>query len=156
MVKFPEIAGRFPFCSSRGNEYILIGYHYDANAILDIPLKNRQAVTITKGWQHLQSQYSKADVAPSTWILDNETSLELKTAMEKQKVDFQLVPPHNHRANAAERSIQTFKNHFKAGLASLDPNFPVSEWGRLLPQAFLTLNLLRASRANPKLSERHT
>ena len=72
--------------------------------------------------------------------------------MEKRKVAFQLVPPHNHRANAAEREIQTFKNHFKAGLASLDPNFPVCEWDRLLPQAFLTLNLLRASRANPKLS----
>ena len=72
-----DLTGRFPFCSSRGNEYILIGYHYDANAILGVPLKNRQAVTITKGWQHLHSQYSKAGVAPSSWILDNETSLKL-------------------------------------------------------------------------------
>ena len=45
---YMDLTGRFPFCSSRGNEYILIGYHYDANAILGVPLKNRQAVTITK------------------------------------------------------------------------------------------------------------
>ena len=32
------------------------------------------------------------------------------------------------------------------------PNFPLSNWCRLLPQAKLTLNLLRPSRLNPKLS----
>ena len=149
---YMDLTGRFPYCSSRGNEYVLISYHYDANAIQGIPLPNRQAATITNGWLTLHNRYDNAGLAPKTWILDNETSRDLKTAMSKKKVDFQLVPPHNHRANAAERAIQTFKNHFKAGLASLDPNFPVSEWDRLLPQAFLTLNLLRASRVNPKLS----
>ena len=62
--------------------------------------------------------------------------------MLRNKTTFQLVPPHTHRANAAERAIQTFKNHFKAGIASLDPDFPITEWDRLLEQAFLTLNLL--------------
>ena len=62
------------------------------------------------------------------------------------------MPPHIHRRNSAERAIQTFKNHFIAGLASTDPNFPLSNWCRLLPQAELTLNLLRHSRLNPKLS----
>ena len=36
---YMDLTGRFPFCSSRGNEYILIGYNYDANAILGVPLK---------------------------------------------------------------------------------------------------------------------
>ena len=62
------------------------------------------------------------------------------------------MPLHNHRANVAERAIQTFKNHFKAGLASVDEQFPIAEWDRLLDQAFLTLNLLRTARVNPKLS----
>jgi hypothetical protein len=65
---------------------------------------------------------------------------------------FQLVPPGVHRANAAERSIRTFKNHFNAGLCSTDPDFPVHLWDRLLDQAVLTLNLMRGSRINPKLS----
>ena len=147
-----DLTGRFPFCSSRSNEYILIGYNYDANAILGVPLKNRQAATITKGWNVLHQQCSSAGVASSTWILDNESSKDLISAMQKKKINHQLVPPHNHRANAAERAIQTFKSHFKAGLASLDPTFPVTEWDRLLPQAFLTLNLLRTSRVNPNLS----
>ena len=72
--------------------------------------------------------------------------------MTKAKTTFQFVPPYTHRANVAERAIQTFKGHFKAGLASVHPDFPISEWDRLLEQAFLTLNLLRASKVNPKLS----
>jgi hypothetical protein len=70
----------------------------------------------------------------------------------RKGVEYQLVLPHVHRRNAAERAIQTFKNHFLAFLATCDPDFPVSEWDRLLFQAELTLNLLRSPRVNPKLS----
>ena len=72
--------------------------------------------------------------------------------MVSATITYQLVPPHNHRANPAERAIQTFKNHFIAGLCSCDPDFPIREWDRLLPQAEITLNLLQTARANPKLS----
>ena len=34
---------KFPFKSSRGNEYIMIMYDHDANAILAKPFKTRQA-----------------------------------------------------------------------------------------------------------------
>lgn len=62
------------------------------------------------------------------------------------------MPPHNKRHNAAERAIQTFKNHFVAGLCSCYPDFPIHLWDRLLPHALLSLNLMRASRVNPLLS----
>ena len=62
------------------------------------------------------------------------------------------MPPHSHRRNLAERAIQTWKNHFKAGLASTNPHFPLTKWDRLIPQANITLNLLRTSRVNPALS----
>ena len=149
---FFDLPGRFPICSSRGNQYLVIAYHYDANAILGMPIKNRQAATITAAWKAIHSKLSKAAAAPSIWVLDNEASMDLKTAMEKKDTKYQLVPPYTHRANAAERAIQTFKNHFKAGLASIDPDYPMKEWDCLLDQCFLTLNLLRGSRANPSLS----
>ena len=56
------------------------------------------------------------------------------------------------RRNIAERAIQTWKDHFLAGLATLPKDFPITEFDRLIPQANLTLNLLRTARANPKLS----
>jgi hypothetical protein len=63
-----------------------------------------------------------------------------------------LTPPHMHCRDAAERAIQTLKNHFIAGLCSVDPNFTLRLWDRLLLQATITLNLLRQSRINPKVS----
>ena len=52
----------------------------------------------------------------------------------KENINYQLVPPKTHQSNAAERGVQTYKNHLKAGLASVDPTFPVKEWDRLIPQ----------------------
>jgi hypothetical protein len=57
-----------------------------------------------------------------------------------------LVPPHNHRVNAAERAIATFKDHFIAHLATMDPACPIQLWDEFLPQVELTLNMLRFSR----------
>ena len=84
--------------------------------------------------------------------MDNEASWDLKNATkEKYRLPTSASPhpPHKFRR---ERAIQTFKSHFTAGLASLDPFFTLSEWDRLIPHAELTLNLLRAARSNPKLS----
>ena len=72
--------------------------------------------------------------------------------MKNSGIKHKLVPPHNHRDNLTKRTIRTFENHFIAGLTSVDPDFPIREWDRLVNQAEITLNLLRASRANPKLS----
>ena len=36
-----------------------------------------------------------------------------------------IARPHSHRRKAAEYAICTFKNHFVAGLASVDINFPI-------------------------------
>ena len=65
---------------------------------------------------------------------------------------FQLVPPHNHRQNAAERAIKTFKAHFLSTLATCDPEYPITKWDQLIPQSEMTLNLLRPARCNPHLS----
>jgi hypothetical protein len=67
-------------------------------------------------------------------------------------MEFQLVTPHMHRANLAKKAIQTFKNHFKAILSGVDDSFPLHLWDRLLPQAEMTLNMLRPSNISPHVS----
>ena len=71
--------------------------------------------------------------------------------MEVNK-QFQLVPPHIHQINSAERAIRTFKEHFIAGLSSTHKDFLLRLWCRLIPHAILTLNLLQQYCMNPKLS----
>ena len=91
-------------------------------------------------------------MGPNTWIMDNEISGELIRELEKDGSTYQLVPPYSHCRNRAENAIKTYKSHFKAGLASVHPDFPLSEWDELIEQANITLGLLRTARANPKLS----
>jgi hypothetical protein len=76
----------------------------------------------------------------------------LKDYLHQQDITFQLVPPYSHRRNSAERAIRSFKDHLIAGLCSTYKSFPMHLWDRILPQAVMTLNMLRTSRLNPKLS----
>ena len=89
-------------------------------------MKNRESSSLTAVWTIINKKIEFAGVQPNTYIIDNEASLELKTAMKQEGIKHQLVPPHNHRANLAERAIQTFKSHFKAALATSDPDFPLA------------------------------
>ena len=68
---------------------------------------------------------------------------------------FWFVPPYLHRRNTAERAIETFKNHFIDGISSVNKDFPMHIWFRLILQACLALNLLRQSRINPKFLLMH-
>ena len=100
-----DLTVRLTHTSSRGNQYILVGYHQDGNAILAEPLKRRTAGEFKKEWEIINENFAHAGVQPNTYVIDNEASLELKNAMKKRNITDQLVPPNFHRANSAERAI---------------------------------------------------
>ena len=49
-------------------------------------------------------------------------------------------------------SYPNLGKNFKASLASVDPNFLLSEWDRLIHQPNIILNIIRSSRLNPNMS----
>jgi hypothetical protein len=69
--------------------------------------------------------------------------------LHDKNIAFQLVPLYSHRRNAAERAIRPFKDHLIAGICSTDKAFPMHMWDISLPQAVITLNMLRISHINP-------
>jgi hypothetical protein len=83
--------------------------------------------------------------------MDNEASAALKSYFTANYMTYQLAPPHCHMRNYIERAIR-IKEHFVAGLSSVDPDFLMQLWDRFLPHAEITLNLLRTSRLHPQLS----
>jgi hypothetical protein len=85
-------------------------------------------------------------------ILDNECSAEFKSRIKLNNMIYQLVPPHDHRWNIAEKGIQVFKAHFVSILCRADKSFPLYLWDRLLRQAEHTLNMLRTSKMMPTVS----
>jgi len=149
---YTDLCGRFPILSSQGNKYIFVLYDYDSNAILARAMKNRSDSEMVKVFTELADYLTTRGFKPQYQVLDNEASKALKKAIVGQNITYQLAPPGNHRQNNAERAIQTFKNHFVAGLCSVDGSFPLQQWDRMLEQATITLNLLRKSRLHPQLS----
>ena len=147
--------GRFPFTSTRGMNYIFLLYNHDSNAILIHPIKSRQAHHLVEGYDACYAKLQTAGITPVLHKLDNEISNAMRTAITAKKLKYQLADTHDHHANPAERAIGTFKNHFTAILSGCDSKFPPSLWCQLLHQAEITVNLLRPSRINPKLSAYH-
>ena len=75
----------------------------------------------------------------------------MKLAIVKEDAKYQLVPPHQHKRNTAEKQFG-LKNHLLAGITTCDPDFPITEWDGLLRQSEITLNLPCTSSINTKLS----
>ncbi len=85
-------------------------------------------------------------------VMDNIVSKAIQEFLESENINIQIVEPQNHCVNAAEHAIQTFKDHFIAGLCTTDKQFPIQLWDQLLEQGQDTLNMLRTSHIHPHLS----
>jgi hypothetical protein len=149
---YMDLTGKFLVRSSKGNSYVIVCYVYDCNYVKVVPMKSRSTSEWVKAYDHIHQELTAKGFKPKLQTLDNEASAALKHFFTINDVEYQLASPHCHRRNAAERAIRTFKEHFVAGLYSVDPTSPLHLWDRLLPQAEITLNLLRTSRLHPQLS----
>ena len=151
-VIYTDLPGPFLIRSVRNMQYIFVCYAYEPNAILVRPMKSRETTCMIEAYTDIYKYLSDKGFKPKLNVTDNECSRAVQDFIHGQQCDWQLVEPNNHQVNATERAIQTFKNHFIAGLATVDREFPLQLWCYLLQQAELTLNLLRTSRHNPTMS----
>ena len=142
---YSDLTGEFKVQSDRGNNYILVAYHYDAINILTTPLKNRTGPCILSGIMKIHNKLRKRGLTPKLHIMDNEVSEDLNGYFQDSDIQFQLVPPHMHRKNSAERVVRTFSNHFITALCTVDPLFLFYLCEHLSPQVTMKLNMLRRS-----------
>ena len=149
---YTDQTGKFSHESITGNKYVMVLYDLDSNYIAAEPMPSKTKFQHLCAYQKLKKRFERRGLKPQLQRLDNEASDLLKDEMDKSDITYQLTPARNHKRNTAERAIQVFKNHFISGFCSVDPKFPLKLWDKLLPQAEITLNLLRPSRVNPNLS----
>jgi hypothetical protein len=111
----------------------MVCYVYDCNYVKVIPMKSWSASEWVKAYDTIHQELTVKGFKPKLQTLNNKASAALNNFFTANGVDYHLVPPHCHRRNAAERAIRTFKDHFVAGLSSVDPTFSLNLWDRLLP-----------------------
>jgi hypothetical protein len=151
-VVYNDLTGNFPFVSFDGSVCFLVIYHYEANAILATPIAGLDDKSIFDAYKNTFDELTQKGFKPKLNVMDNQATRYIRTFLTKKECKLQLVEPHNHQVNAAERAIQTFKDAFISALATTDKDFPLQLWDKLTPQIILTLNMMRALRIDPTKS----
>ena len=151
-VVYNDLTGNFPFVSFDGSVCFLVVYHYEANAIMAVPIAGLDNKSIFNAYKKTFDELTAKGFKPKLNVMDNQATRYIKTFLTEEECELQLVEPHNHRVNAAERAIQTFKDAFISALATTDKDFPLQLWDKLTPQVIVTLNMMRASRIDPTKS----
>jgi hypothetical protein len=99
-------------------------YDFDTNNIFAEPIKSMSDAEAIRAYTVLYDELTVTGLKPLFQRMDHEASSALKTFLTSREMKFQLVPSRIHIQNAAEREIQTFKNHFIAGICSKDKPTP--------------------------------
>ena len=95
--------GRFPV------QYVMILCEVKSNAILVEPLRNKTSGEMVAAYQKLVNRLREGGIEPNLHILDNEILGEYRDAIAANQMKFQLVPPHGHRRNIAEKLYRYLK-----------------------------------------------
>jgi hypothetical protein len=139
-----------------GNICFFVMYHYKTNAILITLIAGLDSECILEAYksnlEYLVSKGFKRKVN----MMDHQATKAIKAYLTPQQVTLQLVEPHNHRVNAAERAIQTFKNQFIGAIGTTDSKFSIQLWDKLAPQVQDCINLLRRLPISPDKSAYET
>ena len=100
--------GRFLIVSQQRNQYMMVLYNYDSNAILAEGCKTRTATELTETYNKLYNRLTRSGIVPVIQRIDNEVSKILIESIESKKLKYQLASPHDYCLNSAERAIQTW------------------------------------------------
>ena len=67
---YADTAGPFPITSAKGNRYFRITYVVDANAILVVPMKDRQNHSMQAAWATTCDRLAASGIPIKLYILD--------------------------------------------------------------------------------------
>ena len=95
-----------------------MAYDYVTNFIFPIPIKDITDASIIAAFQKIFNKLKDQGYKPTFNINNNQATKPIKKFLKTEECKWQFVELHNHRVDAAERAIQTFKNHFISGLSS--------------------------------------
>ncbi len=155
-IVYHDLTGLFPFISLDSSVCFFVLYHYESNCILATTISGLDDKTIFEAFKKYFDELTAKGFKPKLNIMDNQATKHIKQFLSENECKLQLVKPHNHRVNAAECAIKTFKDAFITALATTDVNFPLQLWDKLTPQVQNCLNLMRRSRINPSKSAYET
>ena len=115
---YTDATGALPVMSLDGHQYYIVAYDSDNNFIEAKEVSNLNDETIAETVQRIFDKMEAHGHRPLTNVTDNQAAQPLKAFLKTKECKWQFVELHNHRVNAAEREIQTFKTTSSAIFAA--------------------------------------
>jgi hypothetical protein len=137
-----SVSGAISVRSFKKLQYIFVAYIYVLNAIIVRPMQSRTDASMIVIFTEVFAILHSCDYQPALNIIDNECSKAGETCISTKKMTIQLVPPQDHRVNAAQHAIAMFKENFVSTLTTANMICPLQLWDEFIQQVKLTLNLL--------------
>ena len=97
---YTDDTGRFPVRSRSGNQYLMVAYHCDTNAILIEPFQTREDRHRIPAYTRIMNRLKTRGHSIDHQVLDNKASKEYRRHVtDIWTATYQLVPPDVHRRN---------------------------------------------------------
>ena len=93
---YSDLLGCFPVWSYVGYQYIFTAYVYTINAILMEPMEGMDVCNMIAVFKDIYKELEIRNFKPKLHGLDNQCSKAVISYIKKEKVNIQLVEPHNH------------------------------------------------------------
>jgi hypothetical protein len=100
-------------------QYIFVAYVYDLNAIIGCAMPYCTIASMVTAFTKVITILKAGHYQPAPNVMNNECSAAVKKYIKSENINIQLITPHNHCVNVAERAIATFKEHFVAAIATI-------------------------------------
>ncbi len=117
---YTNITGAFLVHSFKSMQYVFVAYIYNLNSIIVRAMPSRTDASMVQAFTKVISMLKSGGYHPALNVMDNKCSAAVKKYIRSKAINIQLIPPHNHRANATEHAIATFKEHFIDALTTID------------------------------------
>ncbi len=99
---YTNLTGSFPVRSFKNMQYIFVAYVYDLNAIIVHAMPTRTNAAMITALKEVNGVLRTRGYSPALNVMDNKCSTAVEQYICLEKINIQLVPLHNHHANAAE------------------------------------------------------
>jgi hypothetical protein len=93
---YTDITSAFPVCLFKSMQCIFVAYIYDLNAIIICAMPLRTDASMVSAFTEVITILKAGDYQPALNMMDNECSAAVKNYIRSEKINIQLVPPHNH------------------------------------------------------------
>ncbi len=93
---YTNLTGAFPVRSFKNMQYVFVAYVYDLNASIIQPMLSRTNAAMITAFTEVFAVLCAWEYQLALNIMGNECSKAVEKHIRSNRMDIQLVPPHNH------------------------------------------------------------